>query len=76
LLGSGTISGTAPAENGCLLEQTQGGKQSIKVGDEERIFLQDGDEVTFTGVCGTDEEALVGFGTVSGRIEPALSLGY
>ena len=76
MLGSGTISGTSPDEHGCLLERTEGGKKSIKVGDEERIFLQDGDEVTFTGLCGTDEEALVGFGQVSGRIEPALNLGY
>ncbi|KAF1968669.1 Fumarylacetoacetase [Bimuria novae-zelandiae CBS 107.79] len=75
LLGSGTISGTAPEEHGCLLERTEGGKKSIKIGNEERVFLKDGDEVTFTGVCGTDEEALVGFGTVTGRIEPALNLG-
>lgn len=76
LLGSGTISGTNPGEHGCLLEGTEGGKNPIKVGDEERTFLQDGDEVTFTGVCGTDEDALVGFGQVTGRIEPALNLGY
>ncbi|KAF1969601.1 Fumarylacetoacetase [Bimuria novae-zelandiae CBS 107.79] len=76
LLGSGTISGTSPEEHGCLLERTEGGKKSIKIGNEERVFLKDGDEVTFTGVCGADEEALVGFGTVTGRIEPALNLGH
>jgi len=76
LLGSGTISGTAPGEYGCLLERTEGGKKSIQIGSEERIFLQDGDTVTFTGVCGTDEDALVGFGQCSGKIEPAANLGF
>lgn len=75
LLGSGTISGTSPSEYGSLLEQSQNGKKAVSIaGKEERTFLQDGDEVTFTGVCGSDEEALVGFGQCTGRIEPAITL--
>jgi fumarylacetoacetase len=75
LIGSGTISGTTPPECGSLLEQSQNGKFSVKIsGGEERKFLEDGDEITITGVCGTDEYALVGFGECTGRIEPALSL--
>lgn len=73
LLGSGTISGTSNSEMGSLLEQSENGKTAVKLsGGEERIFLEDGDEVTITGVCGSDEEALVGFGKCVGRIEPAL----
>ena len=41
-----------------------------------RTFLEDGDEVTIKGVCGEDEEALVGFGECVGRIEPALELNF
>ncbi|OCK82646.1 fumarylacetoacetate hydrolase FahA [Lepidopterella palustris CBS 459.81] len=75
LLGSGTISGLEASERGSLLEQNYNGKSSIKLsGGEERKFLEDGDEITITGVCGTNEEALVGFGECSGRIEPALKL--
>ncbi|KAF2813403.1 fumarylacetoacetate hydrolase FahA [Mytilinidion resinicola] len=75
LLGSGTISGLEPSERGSLLEQTENGKVSIKLsGEEERKFLEDGDEVTITGVCRFDDDALVGFGDCVGRIEPALKL--
>lgn len=75
LLGSGTISGLEPSERGSLLEQNDNGKTSIKLtGGEERKFLEDGDEITITGVCGSDERALVGFGECVGRIEPALML--
>ena len=75
LLGSGTISGLEPSERGSLLEQNDNGKTSIKLtGGEERKFLEDGDEITITGVCGSDERALVGFGECVGWIEPALML--
>lgn len=75
LLGSGTISGDEPDQRGCLLEQNEGGKTAIKLeGGEERKFLEDGDEIIITGVCGRDEDALVGFGECAGRIEPAIQL--
>jgi fumarylacetoacetase len=75
LLGSGTISGLEPTSRGSLLEQNDNGKASIKLnGGEERKFLQDGDEITLTGVCGSDEEALVGFGDCIGRIDPAFKI--
>ena len=75
LLGSGTISGDTSAEYGSFLEQSENGKNPIALkGGEKRTFLEDGDEIIITGVCGTDEEALVGFGECVGRIEPALRL--
>lgn len=77
LLGSGTISGSSPAEYGSFIEQSENGKTPITLeGGEKRTFLEDGDEITIRGVCGTDEEALVGFGECVGRIEPALTLNF
>lgn len=74
LIGSGTISGEENSALGSLLEQSQNGKFAVKLSSgEERKFLEDGDEVTFTGVCGSDENALVGFGHCVGRIEPAIT---
>lgn len=74
LLGSGTISGTQPKTQGSLLEQTNGGKQPIKLADgSDRIFLQDGDEVTLRGVCG-EEGSYVGFGDCVGTILPAINI--
>lgn len=77
LLGSGTISGNSPAEYGSFLEQSDNGKNAIELaGGEKRTFLEDGDEITIRGVCGTNEENLVGFGECVGRIEPALLLNF
>jgi fumarylacetoacetase len=76
-LGSGTISGNTPSEYGSFLEQSANGKNAIELeGGEKRTFLEDGDEITIRGVCGADEEALVGFGECAGRIEPALKLSF
>lgn len=73
LLGSGTISGIEPSSRGSLLEQNEGGKSVVKLnGGEERKFLEDGDKINITGVCGTDDEAFVGFGDCSGEILPAI----
>lgn len=77
LLGSGTISGTEPGAYGCLLEQTVGGREVVKLSSgEERKFLEDGDEVTFRGVCGEGDEGLVGFGTCTGKIMPAVKFAF
>jgi fumarylacetoacetase len=77
LLGSGTISGPTAKEYGSFIEQSQNGKEAIALsGGEKRMFLEDGDEITIRGVCGNDEEALVGFGECVGRIEPAVKLDF
>lgn len=57
-----------------MLEANENGKVSIKLnGSDERMFLEDGDEVTLRGWCG-EEGMLVGFGDCVGRIEPAVRL--
>ncbi|KAK2811213.1 hypothetical protein FQN50_002310 [Emmonsiellopsis sp. PD_5] len=71
LLGSGTISGSVAGTLGSLLENTNGGKNPIKLADgSERVFLQDGDEVVLQGKCGT-EGSYVGFGDCAAVITPA-----
>lgn len=75
LLGSGTISGTEEGSQGCLLEITKSGQQSIKLEEGvERKFLEDGDTVMLRGVCGTEEDGLVGFGECVGQILPAAKI--
>lgn len=71
LLATGTISGSAPDAQGCLLELTQAGRKPIALpGGQARRFLEDGDRVTITGWCqGTGYR--IGFGEVTGRILPA-----
>jgi fumarylacetoacetase len=74
LFGSGTISGFESNTYGSILEQTQGGKEPLKLeGGEERTFLHDGDTVSIRGRAGSDG-AYVGFGECIGRIEPAIPL--
>lgn len=40
-----------PESFGCLLELSWNGQKSLPLGGTTRKFLEDGDEVTFTGVC-------------------------
>ena len=68
LFGSGTVSGPEPESAGCLLERTVFGRSPIALSDEEqRGFLEDGDEVIFSGEarCG---DARISFGTLRGRV--------
>jgi fumarylacetoacetase len=70
LLASGTISGPTSDSYGSLLELSWRGTRPLKVGEETRAFLLDGDRVTMTAWCQGDGYR-VGFGNVSARILPA-----
>lgn len=74
LLASGTISGPAKESRGCMLELTWRGTEPLRMSSgEERVWLADGDRLTMTGWCeGNDYK--IGFGEVTGRVLPALSL--
>jgi fumarylacetoacetase len=75
LLGSGTISGFEPGTQGSILEQTLGGKTPLELQDgEKRSFVDDGDTIRITGVAGSVDGELVGFGEVSGKILPAITM--
>ncbi len=69
LLGSGTISGPTPGEEGAIIELTKGGREPVKLGNgEERAFLHDGDVVTLQGWCERAGAARIGFGQCSGEV--------
>ncbi len=66
LLGSGTVSGPQPGEQGCLLEQSLNGARPVP--GLAHSFLQDGDRVVMRGYAQGDGYR-VGFGPCEGRIE-------
>jgi fumarylacetoacetase len=72
LLGTGTQSGPTAAEAGSLLELSAGGSRPIAVGkDEQRTFLEDGDQITITGCCTSSSHPRIGFGQAVGRVLPS-----
>jgi fumarylacetoacetase len=72
LLGTGTQSGPDPAEAGCLLELSQGGRQAISLPNgEERRFLEDGDEISLRAWCERACARRIGFGEAVGRVMAA-----
>jgi fumarylacetoacetase len=88
LLASGTVSGEAPSERGCLLELTWSGWGPAGNGEpakplprrpielptgEKRTFLEDGDEVIFRGYAQRDGFRRIGLGECRGRIVAAES---
>jgi fumarylacetoacetase len=74
LLGSGTISGPARDQLGCLLELTRRGTEPVRLPNgEERRFLEDGDEVILYGWCERDGFSRIGFGECTGVVLPAPS---
>lgn len=73
LLASGTVSGPARENRGCLLELTWRGSEPITLPTgETRRFLEDGDEVILRGGCARKGFASIGFGECRGTILPAM----
>ena len=71
LIGSGTISGENKSQLGSMLELSWGGKEPIKLeNDETRTFLEDGDTLTLRGQC-NGPNYCIGFGKCSGKVVPA-----
>ncbi|KAG0449039.1 hypothetical protein HPP92_027522 [Vanilla planifolia] len=73
VLGTGTISGPDKESLGCLLELTWNAQNQLDLNGTARSFLEDGDEVIFTGCC-QGEDYKVGFGTCTGKVLPAISI--
>jgi len=70
LLGSGTLSGPEPGNEGCMLELTRAGRLPLSLpGDESRSFLEDGDEVSITAFSERAGLPRIGFGRCVARIE-------
>ena len=76
LFGSGTISGSAPGSEGCLLEMTRGGRNPVPLPNgETRSYLADGDEVIFRATARRDGYVSIGFGECRGTVTEASALG-
>ena len=73
LLGSGTISGSADASFGSLLELSWKGTRKVPIGNDNvtRTFLKDGDTICMSGFCAKVDGSRVGFGECTGTIRPA-----
>ena len=72
LFGSGTLSGPRPDQAGSLMEQSQGGKQPIRLPNgETRSFLADGDELTLKAFCERAGARRIGLGECSAIVLPA-----
>ena len=72
LYASGTVSGPARDQRGCLLELTWGGAEPLVLADgTTRTFLADGDEVTIGASAPGPDGTRIGFGEVTGRVLPA-----
>lgn len=72
LLGTGTQSGPAQGEQGCLLELSQGGRQPLQLPNgETRAFLEDGDTVILRAWGEKPGAVRIGFGECSGTVLPA-----
>jgi fumarylacetoacetase len=72
LYASGTVSGPERGQRGCMLELTWNGAEPLTLDDgSTRAFLADGDTVTISATAPGPDGAVIGFGDVTGRIEPA-----
>jgi fumarylacetoacetase len=71
LFASGTISGPAREERGSLLELSWGGQEPFEAGDEQRTFLEDGDEVVLR-YSAPGELGRITLGDVAGRVLPTV----
>lgn len=68
LMGSGTISGTAPTSFGSMLELTWAGQNPISMPDgSTRTFIEDNDTVIMKGYC-QNQNIRIGFGEVSSKL--------
>ena len=72
LFASGTVSGPARDQRGSLLELSWGGAEPLTLADgSTRTFLEDGDVVTITATAPGPDGTRIGFGEVTGTVQPA-----
>lgn len=72
LLGTGTLSGPEPGQEGSLLEMNKGGKNPVQLPwGEQRTFLQDGDEVILRARCEKPGYPTISLGECAGTVLPA-----
>ncbi len=71
ILSSGTLSGIDLSSAACMAEIT-GGRVPVAVGPaEQRLWLEDGDELAMTARASREGYVAIGFGECAGRVLPA-----
>jgi fumarylacetoacetase len=66
------VSGPSAGERGSFLELSWNGQEPLTLMDgTQRSFLEDGDVVKIRATAPGPRGAVIGFGEVTGRIEPA-----
>jgi fumarylacetoacetase len=68
LIATGTISGSEPGSEGCLLEKNHGGESIRLPTGESRRFLEDGDRITFRAYSHKSGMPRIGFGECVGTV--------
>ena len=72
VLGTGTISGPNREQAACLVERTLYGREPVRLASGEmRGFVEDGDDVIFTGWARAPGYRSIGFGACRGVVTPA-----
>ena len=72
LIASGTVSGPENESRACLAEINERGKVPLHLPNgETRLWLDDGDEISFAGRAHRDGFIDIGFGECAGRIQRA-----
>jgi len=71
LCGTGTISGETEQSMGSMLELSWNGTKQVAVGEVQRTFLEDGDEVVLRGWGVAKDGTRIGFGECRGVVLPA-----
>ena len=73
LMASGTISGEKEGEWGSLLEISFNGTKALKIENESRTFIEDGDSISINGRA-ENKEFRVGFGSLENKVLPAIKM--
>ena len=75
VLGTGTVSGPTQEQSACLVERTLYGRDPVMLATGElRGFVEDGDDVIFTGRANARGYRSIGFGECRGVATPAEKL--
>jgi fumarylacetoacetase len=72
VIGTGTVSGPSREESACLVERTLHGRAPLTLATgETRGYIEDGDDVIFTGRANARGYRSIGFGECRGVVTPA-----
>jgi fumarylacetoacetase len=71
LLATGTVSGSEPGSEGCLIEKRHNGEPIRLPNGETRTYLEDGDRITMRAYARRQGLPRIGFGLCSGTVAGA-----